>query len=74
MVSMRAMVGTGALDGPFKPHDFRAVRIVVCRRLDTLGEAYSLLGGVNRRKNDYQSFFPRLQVIRPLGRSVTSDS
>ena len=32
----------------FEPQDFRTVRIVVRRRLDTLGVAYSLLGGVNR--------------------------
>ena len=54
--------------------DFRTVRIVVCYRLDTLGSADFLLGGVNRRKNDNQSFFSRLQVIRPLGRTTTSDS
>ena len=33
-----------------------------------------LLGGVNRRKNDYQSFFLRLQVIRPNPEGTRSKS
>ena len=47
-------------------HDLRVIasrrhrRIVVCRRLDTLGSAYSLLGAVSADKNDTQSFLSRL--------------
>ena len=44
---------------------YRTSRIVVAYRLRLLGSADSLLYCVNRRKNDYQSFFLRLQVIRP---------
>ena len=53
---------------------YRTVRIGVAYRLGTLGSADFLLGGVNRRKNDYQSFFLRLQVIRPNPKGTRSKS
>ena len=53
---------------------YRTVRIVVAYRLGILGSADFLLGGVNLRKNDYQSFFLRLQVIRPNPEGTRSKS
>ena len=53
---------------------YRTVRIGVACRLGTLGSADFLLGGVNRRKNDYQSFLLRLQVIRPNPEGTRSKS
>ena len=53
---------------------YRTVRIGVAYRLGTLASADFLLGGVNRRKNDYQPFFLRLQVIRPNPEGTRSKS
>ena len=53
---------------------YRTVRIGVAYRLGTLGSADFLLGGVNRRKNDYQPFFSWLQVIRPNPEGMRSKS
>ena len=53
---------------------YRTVRIGVAYRLGTLGSADFLLGGVNRRKNDYQPFSLRLQVIRPNPEGTRSKS
>ena len=50
---------------------YRTVRIGVAYRLGTLGSADFLLGGVNRRKNDYQPFSLgcRLFARIPKGRA-----
>jgi hypothetical protein len=68
------VAGVGFATRQSRVSTVRTVRIVVFYRLGTLGSADFLLGGVNRRKNDYQSFFLRLQVIRPNPEGTRSKS